>query len=150
MPAPNSAAAKIASSSAPGDVRDVEIPRDRAPGRCARIVVDARDVREDQEHAGVHDRRADREAVEAVGEVDRVGGADDDERAEHRVQPTPGGRSAVLVEVRERQLDVQPHVVVHRVRVEQVRHRAAGDRELEEQAELAARCPPCSVFASFA
>ena len=64
------------------DLRDVEVRRERE-ARDGR----AGDVRPDEVRARVDHHRADREPVEAVGEVDRVRRRDDDEDRERDVDP---------------------------------------------------------------
>ncbi len=77
-PAPPIAPQITASSPAPGMLREAQVPReDRV----------ADHVREDAERARHHHRRHDREAVESVGQVDRVARADDHEVGKHDEAP---------------------------------------------------------------
>jgi hypothetical protein len=73
------------------DHRELARARDVGKAQVAREDRVADHVREDAERAGDHDRRHDREAVEAVGEVHRVARADDHEVREHDEAPRPSG-----------------------------------------------------------
>ena len=93
----------------------------------------------DHHHRGVGERgdrdRARREAVEAVGQVDGVGGAGDHQEDEHVV-----GRPEAEVRVQDRDVDVGREVLA-------MRHEPhAGDHEREQQelpaAREAERAPP--------
>ena len=82
MPAPSMAPQKIDELARARDLRDVEVARDDEALRDVRDAEGrAAEVRPDQVRARVEDHGADRETVEAVGEVHRVRRRDD---AEHR------------------------------------------------------------------